>query len=380
MPTYLKNAKILSEKGNAFCIEEHDILIRNHKIAAFDVFEHGTEIIDLKGKLLIPQFFNIHSHLGESLYSIEGNCWNIGKYLDYTSGITNSKTDSENEKIWSESADKSIKLMQEAACCGFCAARSALKAKAADMLSMSGYPLMLSDKLKKFYVSGIDGFLKHCSLFRTAECSAGVFLHSVYKSNQELLKLAGECMQNNAEFISVHISEDAETRQMEERLFKKEPVFVLNECGLLRDASILVHGSLLSEQELNLVAAKKAAIAICPVSSRFLNSHTANPHKLNKKGIKWCIGSDGLATGRTFSLIEQIKVFKKEFPEISNVQLLKSVTQVPASLFKRAVYTGLVETGVKASFITINFDNSGDMEQSLGNFLLGNTEYDTLSL
>lgn len=376
----IKNAKILTEKDEAFYIEEHDILIRDHKVFAFDRHIPNVAIIDLKGNFLLPQFFNIHSHLGESLYDLNGNNWNISKYLKFTSEFTDSKTESENDQIWNDSAEKSIRLMKESGSCGFCAARSALKAKEADMLAMSGYPLMMSEKLKRFRIYGITGFLKHCNMFRTSECSVGVFLHSIYKSDANLLELAKKCMENNSEFITVHISEDNETREQEERQFEKNPVFVLDEYGLLVNTTILVHGACLTEDELFLVSEKKASIAICPVSSVFLNSKTADPYDLNKKNIKWCIGSDGLATGRTFSLLEQIKSFKEMFPQISNTQILRSVTQIPASLFKRSVYTGLVEPGTRSSFIVLNNSDSCNIECMLENLFRGKTEYNIISI
>ena len=61
--------KILFKNGNVFYhnkLQKLDVLIENDRIAAIaQELTDADEIIDLKGNLLTPGFFDIHVHLRE---------------------------------------------------------------------------------------------------------------------------------------------------------------------------------------------------------------------------------------------------------------------------------------------------------------------------
>ncbi|MDE6424715.1 MAG: amidohydrolase family protein [Ruminococcus sp.] len=356
MTTIIKNAKILIEKHNMLKLENHDIIIKNSRIEGLDtnIKEYQDNIIDINGQILLPLFFNIHCHLGESLYKINGKNWNLSKYLKYTSNIVNKMNKIEQNRAWNDSAEFTVKKLLETGTGGFCAARSADIAKKYNICTMAGYPLMLSKKLEEYRNAGIEGYAKYFNQKKSPFCSVGIFLHSLYKANNELLQLASQCFDYNADFITVHISEDVETRKLEIERFKKLPVFTLNEFGLLTDRTILIHCGLLSDEELSLIKEKNAVIAVCPISNIFLNTKIIDINNLEKYNIRWCIATDGLATGKTFSIIEQAMKLKEQFSLISYEKIFRAITTVPAKIFNRDIYSGLIEKNVESSFIVVH--------------------------
>lgn len=114
---------------------------------------------DICDGVIIPAFFNIHSHLGESIFrDIDGNDWTITKYLEYTEKHNAGLTQEQRTASWLESARYSAQEMCLKGTVGFCAARSSSIALEYDLLTMSGYPIMNSRKLADYKKAGVTGF------------------------------------------------------------------------------------------------------------------------------------------------------------------------------------------------------------------------------
>ncbi len=307
--------------------------------------------------VLLPSFFNIHSHLGESLFRhIDGTDWTILKYLEYTEKYNEQLTKEEKDKRWIESARFSAQEMWNQGTVGFCAARSAEIADEYKMLTMSGYPIMNSKKLSSYKKAGIKGFKEYLSKNKSIKNKIGVFLHSIYANDVESFKLAKDCINIGAAFITVHISEDEETVNLEKSIHGISSVELLDEYGLLSEKSILVHGGYCTERDLEIVKSRGAIMAICPISNAFLNTKMIDLELLENLEIPWCIASDGLGTGRTFSLIEQARAAKNMYPHISTEKLWRSITRIPGKVFNNALYTGNIEAGIKSVFINAEYE------------------------
>ena len=378
MLTVLENANILVSNNGKYVVKKLNIYIQDNRVIGFNLGIPVDDFIDLKNKLLLPQFFNIHCHLGESLYNIDGSDWTISKYLNYTEKIIKHMREDERDAMWMYSAQKTISQLIEHGTGVFCAARSAEIAKGNHICTMSGYPLMLSQKLKQYYLDGLIGFRQYINKNNSTDCSVGVFLHSLYKANKEILKLAKNCLDQQANFITVHVSEDQETRKKEIALFHKLPIFVLHKYGLLTNQTIIIHGGYLSNKELSLISEMNAGIAVCPISNQFLNTKCVDVYELERRNIVWCLATDGLATGRTFSMIKQARELKKLFPQLSNTRILESVTVSPAKFYNRGIYTGRIEKGVRAAFLLLYDFDLEHIENGLERFFSGKTGWEAV--
>lgn len=380
MVTLIKNAKIFEKKQNGYEMCIHDIICIDGIVAGKDISCTPQKIVDVEGSIVLPQLFNIHCHLGESLYQIEEGDWTITKYLDYTSKIIQKQSKEEADRKWKQSADIAIEKMVMSGTIGFCAGRSAEIARRYNLCTMAGYPLMSTSKLENYYLDGLEGYIRYYNDYASEMCSVGVLLHSLYMSDESLLNLTQKCMSFNADFLAVHVSEDLETRDKEIKTFGEEPIFLLDEMGLLGEKTILVHCGYISENELKLVAKRNAIIAVCPISNRFLNTKMINILNLEKHDVRWCITTDGYATGRSLSLFDQIFEFKKKWPQITNAKILDSITVLPAGIFRRAIYKGGIEKGVIASFIIVQDENGCKVEESLENLFRGHLNREAVRL
>ncbi len=79
---------------------------------------------------------------------------------------------------------------------------------------------------------------------------------------------------------------------------------------------------------------------------------------LESLGIPWCIATDGLGTGRTFSLLEQVKVAKNIFPQISLKKYWYSISRIPGIIFGNSLYTGNIEVGNCNALVKTDYEGN----------------------
>lgn len=371
----LFDGKVLQKKGNNLILSFINVCCDKGQVMEYNPLLEYEEI-NMKGKCILPSFFNIHSHLGESLYfsSILGDDWNILKYLKYTEQVNLKMTKLEKEKFWMQSAIISAKEMKKEGMIGFCAARSTEIGEKFNLLTMSGYPIMNSSKLIKFKENGIEGFKNFYKKNNKETSSVGIFFHSVYANDESSFNLALDCLKEGAEFITVHISEDKATYLLENQVHRMSAIKTLDKYKLLNEKTILVHCGYCTDEDLELIKKRGAVICVCPISNKVLNTKMPNLYVLEEKNIPWCIGSDGLSTGRTFSLIDQIKEAQKNYPLISVERYFESVTNIPGLYYNRNLYSGFIEKGVISTFLIADYDGE-NVTELLNGIISGQIKY-----
>ena len=208
---------------------------------------------------------------------------------------------------------------------------------------------MKSNKLREF-IPSLERFCLYKKMHESSACHVGILLHSLYMTDETMLNFARKAMLAGASFFTVHISEDDGTRNKEIAAYKMPPINILDEFKLLSDKVVLAHCGYTSQEELRLLAKNNANVAVCPISNNYLGSHMPDLYQLEKLSIKWCIATDGPATGRTMSLTKQTACAKEKFPRIEDGIYFLSITQRPAEIFNCQYYTGRIEIGTDASF------------------------------
>ena len=374
MRCIIKNALLLMWHDCRFILEKHDVIIDDHLIIGLDVQANVDTVYDYKDRILLPAFFNIHCHLGE--YYFKNLCKEkstITNYLRSTEEYNNSLSLSAQEERWISSARLTIEELLRNGIIGLAAGRSAIPCRIYSMFNMCGYPLMQSEKLKKF-IPDINSFKAFKRQNESKYCNVGILLHSMYATDFHMLNFARLAMEQESCFFTAHISEDRETREIEEKKYKAPPINVLQDYNLLSKKAILVHCGFASNEELRILAEQRCIIAVCPISNYALSSRMPNLDLLERLSIDWCISTDGPATGKSLSLTKQIAQAKKEYPNIANESFFLSITQRPAAVFNCPYYTGKIEVGTVAVFNIIdNYYN--DANDLLNDLVLDSVPY-----
>ena len=92
---------------------------------------------------------------------------------------------------------------------------------------------------------------------------------------------------------------------------------------------IFVHNIYSSDGDLDFAKRnyKEPYFVICPKSNIILEKKMLNVNKLISRGLTICIGTDSLSSNDSLSMIDELKVFSENFPEIPLTDIIKFATK-----------------------------------------------------
>lgn len=122
----------------------------------------------------------------------------------------------------------------------------------------------------------------------------------------EALKGLGELAAKYDTHVQSHCSEsDWEHGYVHDR-FHKNDAFALNDCGLLRDKSVMAHCNFLSDDDADLFAETGTAVAHCPISNAYFANSVIPIAHFHAKGVEIGLGSD-ISGGFSPSLFDNVR-------------------------------------------------------------------------
>jgi cytosine/adenosine deaminase-related metal-dependent hydrolase len=134
----------------------------------------------------------------------------------------------------------------------------------------------------------------------------------------------------------------------------------LNEMGVLKKNTVLIHGIGLSKTDIRLIQEAQASVVWCPSSNFFMFGQTADVLEL-KKGVKIALGSDSTMTGPP-SLLAEMRVAAKT-GQVSPREVFNMVTDVPAQIFNIPIRG--IEEGEEADLLIVPISKADYYENLL---------------
>jgi cytosine/adenosine deaminase-related metal-dependent hydrolase len=120
----------------------------------------------------------------------------------------------------------------------------------------------------------------------------------------------------------------------------------------LPDGVIIVHGNMLDDQDMDILARRGATVVHCPSSHAFF-AHPRFPYeKLKARGIPVALGTDSLASGDSLSMLDQMRLFSENYPEVPVEEVIRMAT-VNGARALGLNDTGLLKAGYRADFVAI---------------------------
>lgn len=140
-----------------------------------------------------------------------------------------------------------------------------------------------------------------------------------------------------------------------------ESVSFLESKGAIDHHTVLIHGIAFSDEDIELLARKKAHVVWCPVSNLYMFEDTAPIKKLLDAGVNVTLGTDSPMSG-SVHIFEEMQVAKnyyartygEELPDQLVMDML--TTNAAKAMFLEDV--GALETGKAADFIVVHGDSS----------------------
>jgi guanine deaminase len=176
----------------------------------------------------------------------------------------------------------------------------------------------------------------------------------------EMLEAAGELVRRNPGVsVHTHISENTAEMAWVRQLFPDLASYaaVYDHFGLLTDRTVLAHGVHLSDQELELLAARGTAISHCPNSNLFLGSGLFPLQRVSGHGVRVGLGSD-IGAGTTPSILgamgDAYKVQQVRNVSLSPIHLWYLGTLGGARALSLDQVTGSLERGKDADFVVLD--------------------------
>jgi len=162
--------------------------------------------------------------------------------------------------------------------------------------------------------------------------------------------------------LHTHMSETKAEVQQNVDDYGKRPVAHLDELAFFSRPALLAHAVHLTDEEIDLLAARGASISHNPISNLKLGSGVARVPDLLAKGVKLSLGTDGVASNNNLDLFQEIRaaalLHKGVYGDPTAVPAYTAL-QLGTSLGAQAIWhnhIGSLEVGKAADFIAINID------------------------
>ncbi|MDY0235621.1 MAG: amidohydrolase family protein [Gudongella sp.] len=328
----VKNGNILVVDDLEFKFKKRDIRLSGDSIAeiGLDIKSEGEEeVLDVKGDFIIPGMVNSHYHsytniLRGSSYGEPLEIWSLdtislGKLIEEQDArmsaqlgicemLRSGVTSCIDHLPHLSTANTIAKVYQES---GFKVALAPMlhNLRDSDVL----YGMMRGDKSSfGLFPSNYefeDFYHKFIKDFHNLDLNTQVMIgiNSPQRIDGELLEIAADIQYRYKLKIHSHLLETKWQRVTADNDIS--PVLKLDAAGLLGDNTSLAHGIWVNEEELDLIAKRKATIVSNPTSNAFLGSGIFPLKKYLERKIPIVLGSDGSNCGTSHNMLEILRFF-----------------------------------------------------------------------
>jgi guanine deaminase len=177
-------------------------------------------------------------------------------------------------------------------------------------------------------------------------------------STSELLTESGKLWRAKpGTYLHTHLAESLEEVEFVKELFPKSRSYVdvYHDHGLLGHNNIMAHSIHLSDSDLDVLKETDSSLAHCPSSNFFLKSGVFGYRRVEKKGVRFGIGSD-VAAGPQMSLFCVMKDANYMQPDewLNPVELLYRATLGGARALDLDERIGSLDEGKDADFVVVD--------------------------
>ena len=324
------------------------------------------EVYEGKGRLLVPGFYNTHTHLPMCL--MRGYAEGL-PLMDWLNGLIFPFEDllTEEDQYWGTllGVAEMLRYGTVGASDIYLCQRAAGRA-----LLESGAKADFSQNVVSFDESG----LRELPFYQMAlECQkefdgagdgrlhTSFALHAEYSNTERVARELAAVAAEHGSAVQLHLSETkGEVEQCRERHEGRSPVRFLHDCGLFDVPATAAHCVWVDDDDIAILREKGVSVASCPKSNLKLASGVAPIAALLDAGVNVTIGTDSVASNNNLNMVEEMRFFnllqkgvRHDPTLISPKQTLYAATRAGALAQQRAD-CGLIETGFKADLAVLD--------------------------
>lgn len=218
--------------------------------------------------------------------------------------------------------------------------------------------------------------------------SIGISPHSPYTVSPFLLNYLAEKLKRNKLPLCIHIAESKSEHEFFTKkqgdlafLMKSKKRYIphtyssvlsyLSTTNFLQLTPILIHGSYILNNDLQILKKNNLPVIFCPSSNSYFKNKPTPIHLLTKNNINWGIGTDSTASNHPTDMFEEIKIISKikKFNLITPKTLIQKITIGNATILNLNNKVGSIENGKDADIIAIKINKKINNEEELYSIL-----------
>lgn len=312
----------------------------------------SPSVLDAQGCLVTPGLINAHLHLGETYLRGRVKGLSLPRYIEFSA-------ESYRDPLWRElgpalhrtSARQTLVESALAGVSTICAGRGWDELREVGLRGLAGYPVWKCAKLEDYY----RGFPADFDRLRRKDddrVQTAIYLQSPLDLDPEAARaVAARLGQDPSLRFYIHIAETTREVEAVREAFGCSPFELLDRYGLLGPQAILVHCVHGTEKDMRLVADSGAGVVLCPTSNAKLGvGRPPIGAWFRAAGPRVAIGTDGLATNDSASVLETLKfaALWAADPAVDGRTVFQAATVGAAEVLGLGRMTGRLEEGLAA--------------------------------
>lgn len=370
MNILIKNVKLLAEYG--FEKRSACVLVKDSRIAYVgegEPAEKVDRVIDGRGNLLLPGFYNTHCHAAMTVFRGYGEDLPLDRWL--------------NERIF----PAEDRLTGRAAYLGSLVA--AAEMLAGGVVSFSDMYMFQDDVAKAVLESGMKANLSRCvvsfadmddprkdSRFQEAsrlvnelhgaedgKILVDMSLHGEYTNTEQMFRAVAEYAKERSLGIQVHVSETKkEHKEAMARRCGRTPIELCLDTGILDSRTVAAHCVWVSENDMDIMKEKGVFVSHNPISNLKLGSGVMDLGKMLDKGIHVTLGTDGAASNNDLDILSELQtaaILHKGVnldPERTHADRMIAFATSEAARAQGRPDCGRIEVGYRADLVLWDLD------------------------
>ncbi|MBR0261606.1 MAG: amidohydrolase [Selenomonadaceae bacterium] len=304
----IRDVKMLKPSGEVVTANIHVSGDKISKITGGEVTD--GKIIDSKNKFATPGLVNAHTHASMTLFRSYSDDKALMDWLQKDIWPIEDKM-TPKDLYWG-AALAAVEMIKSGTT-AFADMYGPCMDEVAKVVDESGLRGSLSRGLIGFADSG-ERLAENVELYKNFHGAADgritIMLgpHAIYTCSPDYLKkVAAEAQKLGAE-IHMHMNETQTEINDCIKNYGKRPFEVVAETGLLDLGMLAAHCVWLSDEEIEIIKAKKVRVAHNPGSNMKLASGIAPVTKLLAEGVTVALGTDGAASNNNLDMLEEIRL------------------------------------------------------------------------
>ena len=355
-----------------FAVREHCYVgVKDETIAyvgAAEPKEDFGSVYSGRGKLLMPAFYNAHTHSAMTLLRGYAENMNLQDWL-------NTKIFPFEAKMVGSDIYTGVKLaMAESIRSGIVSSTDMYYwlDDAGRAVAEAGCKMNLSNAVLCFDDSSLEDLPAYkiaCDAYKNwhgaenGRILTDLALHGEYTSTEKVARGLAELAKEQGVHLHIHAAETkSEAAECKLRRNGRTDIEYLADCGLLDVPATLAHCVWIEESDMDIIREKGAAVATCPVSNMKLASGIADVPMMLQKGCRVALGTDGVSSNNSLDLLSDAKTMalaarvKAMDPAVlTPQQVLYAMTRAGA-LSQGREDCGLLKEGFKADLVVMDID------------------------